>query len=320
MLNSLRAQHAIQFGTRPREANVPLFLTGFARSGTTWVNQLLREYFDAGFVNEGQFIISFGLRLGYYGDLRRDVNFKRLLRDLRKDEFFSILMRNYSVDIDWQRVAAGPRDFSSVVVDILSQIAAGTGKKRIGSKYPVFGRHLDLINQLFPDCRVVHVIRDGRDCALSHKHMTWGHQNSYSAAVGWRDYLIKARAGAQALPGRYMEIRYEDLLAKPETSMTLLEQFISGVSPGPATQRYMCNANQLKPEKIARWRQNMPPPEQAIFEAVAGSTLQQFGYPLIGNKHMPSKPMRILYIAHDRLYREAYSWGRKVFPNISEYK
>ena len=304
----------------PLQADTPLFLTGFARSGTTWVNQLFRDYFDAGFVNEGQFIISFGLRLGRYGDLHRNANHRRLLRDLSEDEFFIILKRNYSVEIDWHRVMAVPRTFPAVVLDILRQIAERAGKSRIGSKYPVFGRHLELLNELFPNCHVVHVIRDGRDCALSHKHMIWGHQNTYAAAVHWRDYLRKARSEAQGMPGRYLEIRYEDLLAKPESAMEVLERFVTGTAGGDITRRFLRDRKLLKPEKVGRWRQAMSPRAQALFEAVAGEALLEYGYPLTGISRSPSMFLRGVYAAHDRLSRESWFWARKLFKNIPEYK
>ncbi|TAM61120.1 MAG: sulfotransferase [Rhodanobacter sp.] len=300
--------------------DTPIFLTGFARSGTTLVNRILCDYFDAGFVNEGQFIISFGLRLARYGDLQRSDNHRRLVQDISEDRFFSILKKNYDVEIDWPHVATVLPTFAAIVLDILRQISDQMGKGRIGSKYPVFGRHLNLLSRHFPDCRIVHVVRDGRDCALSHKHVRWGHQNTYAAAVHWRDYLLRARTDAQSMPGRYLEINYEDLLSKPESSIALLEKFITGASAGPVTGRFMRDAQRLKPEKIARWRQAMTPHAQAIFEGVAGDALRQAGYPLTGIAHQPSFLSRGLYVAHDRLSREAWYLARKVFPGISEYR
>jgi hypothetical protein len=299
--------------------DAPIFLTGFARSGTTWVNKLLRDYFDAGFVNEGQFIVSFGRRLAHFGDLRRAKNLSRLLWELRADPFFAILARNYSVEIDWLRVAAASPDFGAIVLEVLRQIAAQMGKIRIGSKYPLFGLHLNLLDRHFPGSRVVHVIRDGRDCALSHRELRWGHQNTYAAAVYWRDYLRKARRDARQMQDRYLELRYEDLLAEPGPSMAALEQFLTGTS-GPITERFLADSGRLKPEKIGGWRHAMPPASQAIFEGTAGDALREAGYPLTGVGHRPVAPSRALYRAHDRLTREAWHWTRKLFPAIPERK
>lgn len=307
-------------GSSPLSEESPIFLTGFARSGTTWVNRLMRDYFDAGFVNEGQFIVAFGLRLSHYGDLCQQENFRRLLLDLRRDEFFSILERNYSVTINWNHLETGPTSFTAATLGILQQIAAQTGKSLIGSKYPVFGRHLDLLNGLFPNCRIIHVIRDGRDCAMSHRHVTWGHQNTCAAAVHWRKYINVVRNAAQAMPGRYLEIRYEDLISNPQISMAELEQFVTGAPAGPVTARFMSDAKQLKLEKIARWREAMSLRDQAIFDGVAADMLESCGYPLSGMGRPPSAFRRAWYAMHDRLSREAWHLARKMVSRIPETK
>lgn len=310
---------AEQVNGRTRCVQAPIFVTGFARSGTTWVNTLFREYLDAGFVNEGQFIVSYGLRLHRYGDLGKDGNRTRLLRDLRADAFFSILRRNYSVEIDWERVHATRPTFAAIVLDILAQISEQMEKRRIGSKYPVFGYHLGLLNRLFPDGRWVHVVRDGRDCVLSHRNVRWGHQNVYAVAVHWRDYLQDVWDHAQRMPGRYLELRYEDLLTRPESSMAALEQFVTGTS-GPITEHFMAKAEALKVAKAGRWRETMSPHAQAVFEGVAGEALKRAGYPLTGAGRQPRVLMRGLYATHDCLTREAWHWARKAFPAISEYR
>lgn len=304
----------------PAHSESPIFVTGFARSGTTWLNQLMRDYFDAGFVNEGQFIIAFGRRLGRYGDLRLAVNHERLIEALSKDGFFSTLRKNYSVEMDWCRVADAGASFSAIVKDVLQQIAEQMGKRRIGSKYPVFGRHLDLLNNLFPDGRVIHVVRDGRDCALSHKQMTWGHQNTYSAAIHWRAYIQAARRGSEAMRGRYLEIRYEDLLLEPEATMHTLEHFITDSRTFPITKRFVEEKAVQKTERASRWRTDMPASAQAIFESVAGDALESCGYPLAGLTRKPSLISRAGYVVHDRATREGWNVLRKLFKGIPERK
>lgn len=311
---------SIAEGQVPRVSGAPIFLTGFARSGTTWVNRLMWDYFDAGFVNEGQFIVKFGRHVQRYGDLRIAHNRERLLRDLAKDRFFSILSSNYDVDMDWGKIYRDSGSFAEVVKGILSQIAKQTGKHKIGSKYPVFGHHLDLLNDLFPDCMIIHVIRDGRDCALSHKHMTWGHQNTYSAAIHWRAYMETSRRSAGIMQDRYLEIRYEDLLLQPEATMRTLEHFIAGTLEHGITQRFLEDSKSLKTDRTGHWRQAMPARAQAIFESVAGDTLEHYGYPLTGSAHRPPLVFRMGYVVHDRLTREGWHLVRKVFRNVPERK
>ena len=298
----------------------PIFLTGFARSGTTWVNHIFRDYFDVGMVNEGQFILTYGRKLPRYGDLSDPQHRRRLIRDLSRDDYFSILERNYRVTINWSRVLAIQSGFAAIVLEILRQVAEGTGKRLVGSKFPMFGWHLDLINSFFPDCRVVHVIRDGRDCALSQRELFWGHQNTYMCARYWRDYLKKARHDGSKMRNRYFEIRYEDLLTEPETSMRRLEHFITATDDYAGTLHFLETLESSRMDRINKWRQAMLPRAQAIFEAVAGDVLQELGYPLTGVIRPATPLAKACYAIHDRIMRESWYWARRLWPMLPERK
>lgn len=102
--------------------------------------------------------------------------------------------------------------------------------------------------------------------------------------------------------------------------MSVLERFITGTYGGPATERFMADAELLKPAKVAGWRHAMTPRAQAIFEGVSGDALRDVGYPLTGVARAPSALWRGLYVAHDRLSREGWHWARKVFPAIPEHR
>ena len=68
----------------------------------------------------------------------------------------------------------------------------------------------------------MHLIRDGRDAALSHLAVPkgimtegWGHpRDARGFACLWRAEVRAARAlGRRVGDGRYLELRYEDLVA-----------------------------------------------------------------------------------------------------------
>jgi hypothetical protein len=297
----------------------PLFVMGFPRSGTTLLNRLVGEYFDVGLVNEGHFIVTFGRRLKKYGDLKCARNYRRLLHDLAQDSFFKILSRNYDVVIDWDRLGR-PRSFPQIVKDILRQIAAGVGKTRIGSKNPAFGYHLALVDRLFPRCRVIHVVRDGRDCALSQAKLVWGHQNAYASAIYWRKYLRSVRRHAPNMQGRILRIRYEDLLGDPEATMSAVEHFVCDEPDGSITRRFLSESARLKRGNAGHWQTQMTGREKAIFEATAGEMLQAHGYPLTGDRRMPSRLARCGYRVHDRASREGRGLARKLLKNNRERK
>jgi hypothetical protein len=146
--------------------------------------------------------------------------------------------------------------------------------------------------EIFPSCKIIHIYRDGRDVALSYMKVWFGPGNVFSAASAWKRMVTKGRSdGAEAGPDRYMEIRYETLLDRPEETMEGVCAFIGepydeavlklnfieiDVNPskpgGYGTKTEILRANQEK------WRSGMRVGDRAIFESAAGGLLRELGY------------------------------------------
>jgi len=109
---------------------------------------------------------------------------------------------------------------------IKSDYARQHGKSRWADKTPLYALSLDFIGQLFPTCQVVHVIRDGRDVVASHRDR-WGYLSALKAVSKWPRYVRAARTASTALsPGRYLEVRYEELVGEPEKTLRELLTFL----------------------------------------------------------------------------------------------
>lgn len=66
--------------------------------------------------------------------------------------------------------------------------------------------------RLFPDGRVIHVVRDGRDVACSLVSLPWGPDSVVSAVGGWARQLRAADAAARAVgEGRVLTLNIVDL-------------------------------------------------------------------------------------------------------------
>jgi hypothetical protein len=78
-----------------------------------------------------------------------------------------------------------------------------------------------------PGLPVVHIIRDGRDVVASHRDR-WGSLSALKAVRKWPWYVRAARAAGARLSaeGRYYEVRYEDLVTDPETTLHKLLDFL----------------------------------------------------------------------------------------------
>jgi hypothetical protein len=102
------------------------------------------------------------------------------------------------------------------------------GQRYLVEKGPM---DIDAVAAMFPEARFVHVLRDGRDVAVSLDVAS----KSWAPEVGraslalrgehWAVGVEAARASGQALGERYLEVRYEDLRADFDSSARRLFDF-----------------------------------------------------------------------------------------------
>jgi hypothetical protein len=188
---------------------------------------------------------------------------------------------------------------------------AEQGKPRWGEKTPTYVQKMKLIQRALPEARFIHVIRDGRDVALSVLDRTVRELTAADIAGRWQKKITKAREDAPKLD-YYMEIRYEDLILDTEPVLRKVAEFVdlpwddamlayherSGerlkemarALPGDGRakelsveRRMATHAMTTKPpsaDRVARWRTQMTAEQRGEFEEVAGELLAQLGYPV----------------------------------------
>lgn len=141
-----------------------------------------------------------------------------------------------------------------------TRLAARSGKSVWADKTPDYGPYMGMLQVLWPECRFVHLIRDGQEVALSMSHhpgFRWlaaareawwvpASFNRYHQAVAvapvaliefaalWERRLRRIRDEAGRLrPGSWLEIRFEALVDRPHDTLVELCRFL-GV-PAPTT-------------------------------------------------------------------------------------
>jgi hypothetical protein len=143
--------------------------------------------------------------------------------------------------------------------------------------------HLDLIGAIYPDARVVHIIRDGRDVARSLRAKHWGPDSIADAAAEWRESVLAGR-GAD-VPGRYVEVRYERLLTDREEEIRRLFAELGlpltdeVVAAAVAEAEAEVNVD-LKDQTVqaGKWRTALSRRDLAAFDRVAGDLIEELGY------------------------------------------
>src|SRR5260370_9941473 len=132
-----------------------------------------------------------------------------------------------------------PISYASFVTGIFDLYGEARGKKAVGNKTPDSVRRIGTLHTLWPEARFVHLIRDGRDVALSLVNWpsvrtkkpgtfpTWKDDPGSTAALWWELNVRRGREAGEALgPELYCELRYESLVAHPAQECAALCAFL----------------------------------------------------------------------------------------------
>jgi hypothetical protein len=192
----------------------------------------------------------------------------------------------------------GPVRYGEFITALFDLYGEGRGKRLVGDKTPRYVRSIPTLSRLWPGAKFVHLIRDGRDVCLSvldwkkgaSNFSTWEDDPVSTTALWWEWQVRLGReAGAGLGPQRYLELRYESLLAAPEQMCAELCDFL-GLAYDPSMLRFHEGRTRddpgLDPKKAWRpltaglrsWREQMAPGDVSRFEASAGPLLDQLGY------------------------------------------
>ena len=265
-----------------------MIVLGVRRSGTTLLRVMLDRNRALAIPDESYFVPQLAQRHP------TPVDPSAFLDDLRR--LPTLVEWQLSPDAVSARLRAGMTTGDAIGA-VFAAYAAGHGKERWGDKTPLYMQHLGLLERLFPDARYVHLIRDGRDAALSFLSVPrglmtegWGHPRDVRGfACQWASEIRAARSlGSRLGPDRYLELRYERLVAEPEAIVRRACAF-AGLEFDAAMLDYVGRTDSARKEHQQRlnepprrgvrdWRAEMAPSDRRAFEDVAGALLDALGY------------------------------------------
>jgi hypothetical protein len=180
-----------------------------------------------------------------------------------------------------QRVSAAPLECDGIYrtareyIDSLFAIhCARMNKPYWVNKTPGLLAYLEPLHRLYPDGRCIHIVRDGRDVVASNQVLGWGPKEVRAWARRWKSLIQKGRAGAARAHFRYMEIRYENLVASPRETMSEVARFY-GLQSDPDA---MAHSVRVSTERNGKWRSAWSLSERRDFEREAGDLLIELGY------------------------------------------
>jgi hypothetical protein len=183
---------------------------------------------------------------------------------------------------------------------IMAEVSRQQGVGRWAFYDPDSVLHVPTIKSDIPDAVFVHIIRDGRDIALSLMKMggfrpfPWSHhaRGLRETALYW-DWMVRTgREHGRQIPGDYIEIHYEDLVTQPRDTLSLLGQFLDHDLDYDRIQRkslgrlresnssFLDEAPASMQHPVNRWRERLSAQETSDVEALVGDCLEESGYEL----------------------------------------
>jgi Sulfotransferase family len=185
---------------------------------------------------------------------------------------------------------------------------------RFAEKTPQNCFLIDFLRQTFPDAQFIHIIRDGRDSALSYSKKPWlqaAQSNSGKFEPGgypygayarfwverdrvqefestsdihrciwaWRRFTEKALESASCLSAtQYHELRYEALIENPSFETTRLLKFLDITDPISQSLFQTNLITSVNSSSVNQWRNELSQEQILQIEAEAGQLLQKLGY------------------------------------------
>jgi hypothetical protein len=278
-LARLRAERSERRLPRLFDAEAPVFfVVGQGKSGTTWIRNILNSHPQILCKGEGRFFEREFVQVAPLEDLRRgwlkSVQPTSLYGAISSSEHLRTWIER-SVWTDGDDVDEHLGNLQRLAVNyFLAQRLSKAGKTIVGDKTTFSGGGvIEEIGALYPEARVIHVIRDGRDVAVSMIHHMWNYAKDAGAfydlspedlekreayredpavalaqglftekrlngiARSWATQVGNAVEDGPALLGsNYTEVRYEEFLARPEEEVGRLLRFL-GADAGEETVR-----------------------------------------------------------------------------------
>ncbi|MER5940788.1 sulfotransferase [Streptomyces sp. NPDC001928] len=308
----------------------PVFVLGCPRSGTTLLQLMLHAHSRIALPPQTRFVLPAYEGRHRFGDLRDADNLAGLARWITECEETRFHELGLDAEVIAGRIAGGPPTLGSALGIALKSYAESHGKPRWGDKRPAYALHVDEILRLFPDAQFVHLVRDGRDCVASLLGVPWWHRGFHEAVATWAQVMDTTRRSARRLgPDSWHELRFEDLVADPESQLRALcaylgEEYapemteprrLAGTAVPARKTRHRRTHGALDTSRAGSWQLRLTPNQIRLCDAALGKRLVRHGYELSGAVGPdPAELLRYRWVA---ALRRAAHTKRRVLDRLA---
>lgn len=279
----------------------PVFVTGCPRSGTNLLYDTLLS--AGGFPVYRGHVPVYQVLIPRFGRLDRLENLKKMMAAWMRSEGFR------RSGLDGTELTATVLENCRSGGDFLKIVMGEIARKQQVARWAVYSPDTILrvatTKKEIPDALFVHIIRDGRDIALSLRKLgdfnpfPWSRQprSLEETALYWEWMVQKGHRHGREIGNDYLEIRYENLVTDPRRTLKCLGAFldhdldydrIQTAALGTLSRTnssFREEAADAGHAPVQRWKQRLSLDQVASLEWQVGKTLEAFGYPRIISEH-----------------------------------
>ena len=213
---------------RGRRSSPDFFVVGSGRSGTTLFRVLLSKHSDVDVPDESGFILRAYKRLAHLSKFT-EVDYAAASRIFCQWSIGSWGLNEQDIYVRLcQENPQTYRGLNDVIYGLYYEQRESVAVW--GIKRPIYIIQLERLMDVYPDCPIIHIVRDVRDTYLSFKKVhdrkdasSFGPKNCVTVTLYWR-YCIKRY---QVVPAKLRkEIRYEDIIDDPDANISEAWKFL----------------------------------------------------------------------------------------------
>jgi hypothetical protein len=304
--------------------NSPVFVMGCHRSGTNLLYDMLLS--SGGFAIYRGYLPIYKALIPRFGSMANPDNRSKILATwLRSKGFRRTGLDAAQLTPRLQNDSRTGGDFIRIVMD---SVADSQHAQRWAVYDPDNVLHMQRVKADIPNALFVHIIRDGRDIALSLKKMggftplPWDRSETRSlvaTALYWKWMVQQGQEYGRQFPADYIELRYEDLIMEPQQALQKLGAFIDhDLDYGRIQQAGLGRLSETnssfreeggreKINPLGRWKERLSETDVAAIEATVGDCLEANGYAL----SLPQQKRGAGLREH---------WMRALYPNFLSTK
>ena len=268
----------------------PIFIGGLDRCGKTTLRAFLQSHPNISIPAVGSNMWTYFYQ--QFGDLSQLENFEHCLTAMLRYKHVNFL----EPDVDrirwefWQ----GKPTYARLFALFQQHHAEREGKPRWGDQTGVIERYADQIFESYPDAQMLHMIRDPRD-RYAGSLTLWpnGKARAGGAVARWIYTTILANRNLKKYPGRYMTVKFEDMVNETEQTIRRVCEFLNeefypdmlGMPEAVEHRDKLIERSHGDPEKpplsaqyIGVYHDEVPKEEIAFMQSISRRSLDRFGY------------------------------------------